>query len=244
MACGVTTPIEVVPHALQEQSESMCAFPWDIQEGDFVFYTIGTWTARKAIPDLIRCYLNAFTSRDNTLLVIKTSSKDYTKNRWMQYLRRPREIAQKIAASYSDPARMLLITESLTEAEIACLHRRGDCFVSLSHSEGWGLGAFDAAGLGKPIVITGYGGHLEFLPKELAYLVDYRMVPVIDRQGSASYSMNQAWAEPDLTQASKLMRDVFDNRGEALARGRELSQFVRQRFQQEKVIHKLLAALM
>jgi glycosyltransferase involved in cell wall biosynthesis len=242
--CGVTTPIEVVPHALQAKTDSSCALPWDIPEGDFVFYTIGTWTARKAIPDLIRCYLNAFTSRDKTLLVVKTSNKDFTQNRWMQYLRTPWKIAQKIAATYEDPAKMLLISDPFTEAEIACLHQRGDCFVSLCHSEGWGLGAFDAAGLGKPIVITGYGGHLEFLPKELAYLIDYRMVPVIDRQGSASYSLNQAWAKPDLTQASQLMREVFNKRNESLDRGRKLSKYVWQRFQEEKVVQKLLAALM
>jgi glycosyltransferase involved in cell wall biosynthesis len=241
--CGVTTPIEVVPHTLQEKTRSLNTLPWDILEDDFVFYTIGTWTARKAIPDVIRCYLNAFTSRDNTLLVIKTSNKDFTQRRWMQYLRRPWKISQKIAASYTDPARMLIITDSLTEAEIACLHQRGDCFVSLSHSEGWGLGAFDAAGRGKPIVITGYGGHLDFLPEELAYLVDYRMVPVIDRQGSASYSVNQAWASPDLGHASRLLREVFLDRREAHAKGRELSEYVRRRFHEEMVIQKFLEAL-
>jgi glycosyltransferase involved in cell wall biosynthesis len=241
--CGVTTPIEVVPHALQEKAASADALPWDVSERDFVFYTIGTWTARKAIPDIIRCYLNAFTSRDDALLVVKTSDKDFTQNRWMQYLRGPWKIAQKIAESYSDPARMLLITDPLTEAEIACLHQRGDCFVSLSHSEGWGLGAFDAAGLGKPIVITGFGGHLEFLPSELAYLVDYRMAPVIDRQGSASYSRDQAWASPDLNHASRLLREVFTERNEALAKGRELSEHVWRRFHEEKVIRKLLEAL-
>ena len=37
------------------------------------------------------------------------------------------------------------------------IHAIGDCYVSLTHGEGWGMGAFDAATLGKPVLITGWG---------------------------------------------------------------------------------------
>lgn len=241
--CGVTTPIEVIPHILEDLSVETCDISWEIPEEDFVFYTIGTWTARKAIPDLIRCYLNTFNSRHRTTLVIKTSARDYTQGRWMQYVRTPERFVRRILATYPDPARIRLITEPLREAEISCLHHRGDCFVSLCHSEGWGLGAFNAAGLGKPIIITGFGGHVEFLPEELAHLVNYRMVPVVDHQGRTSYSPNQAWAKPDPDHASHLMKLVFSKKAEAQEKGKKLAEHIQQRFNEKKVIKKLIASL-
>ena len=41
---------------------------------------------------------------------------------------------------------------------------------------GGGWGAFEAARLGKPVIMTGYGGQLDYLDAELSHLVDYTLV--------------------------------------------------------------------
>jgi glycosyltransferase involved in cell wall biosynthesis len=95
-----------------------------------------------------------------------------------------------------------LVTQELSDDELGGLHLRGDCFVSLCHGEGWGLGSFDAAAHGKPVVTTGFGGQLDYLHGS-PLLVDYEPVPVHDGTRWGTYTPDQRWAEPDIEHAAE-----------------------------------------
>jgi glycosyltransferase involved in cell wall biosynthesis len=140
------------------------------------------------------------------------------------------------------PPALTILTGDLSNREIEDLHRRGDCYVSLCRSEGWGMGAFDAAALGRPVIMTGYGGQTEFLPEDLAYLVKYRMVKTPFRPLEPP-DLGHRWAEPDVGHAAALMRHVFENRGEARAKARELAQRLVQEYQPDTVARRLLECL-
>ena len=56
-----------------------------------------------------------------------------------------------------------------------------DCYVSLHRSEGFGLTPAEAMYLGKPVIATAYGGVMEFMTPENAYLVDHTMTRVGER---------------------------------------------------------------
>jgi glycosyltransferase involved in cell wall biosynthesis len=241
--CGVTSRIHVIPHILDSLQNGDRA---DFQELDptlYVFYTIGTWIERKAIGDLVRCYLDTFTPWDPVLLIVKTSRWDETAPRFGQFLRSTAQTVRNILRTYAAPPRLLLIHEEISDAHLQALHHRGDCYVSLCHSEGWGLGAFEAAGAGRPVIITGYGGHLDYLNEDNAYLVDQRLAPVHVRHGRKSYSHDQQWAIPDLSHAKRLMRHVFENREEAVRKGHCLQESVRQRFNKETVIPQMIGVI-
>ena len=89
------------------------------------------------------------------------------------------------------------------------LMRACDCYVSLHRSEGLGLTLGEAMYAGKPVIATGYSGTLDFMNNENSFLVDYEMVPVGAEGGP--YPATASWADPDLEQAAKFMRLVFDN---------------------------------
>lgn len=241
--CGVEPPIEVIPHILTPGTPAEGDLPRDIDPADFVFYTIGTWTVRKTIWNTIRCYLDTFTSHDPALLVVKTSRRDFTRRHFFKYHPDSKRSLKKIMGGYRDPARVLFIDEEIGDDDIRRIHRRGDCYVSLCRAEGWGLGAFDAAGSGKPVIMTGFGGQLDYLPADLAYLVDYKLVPVVYRIERRSYSRDQNWAEPDLSSGGRLMRHVFENREEARMKGRMLGKQIKEHFDSRTITHKLMKAL-
>jgi len=241
--CGVTTPIDVVPHVCEETEPIGDELPQGKGLSPFVFYTIGTWTVRKSIRNTIRCYLDTFTAHDRTLLVIKTSNRDFTRRFFFGGTGSTRRAISKLLRDYKDPAEIVVIDEQISDERIRGLHRKGDCYVSLCRSEGWGLGAFDAAGCGNPVIITGFGGQLDYLRPDLAFLVNYTMTPVIDRLGRKSYSKNQHWAEPDLKHASSLMRQVFEKCDEAKAKGTMLGKHIRETFNRQTVIEKMLRAI-
>ncbi|MEW5804036.1 MAG: glycosyltransferase, partial [bacterium] len=170
---SVKTPIDVVPHIFEEKEPIKGGFPWDIPPSDYMFYTIGVWTERKAVWNVVRCYLDTFTAHDPTLLVIKTTGKDLTRRFFRKWLGSTKYAVSKIIRRYRSPARIMLIDNEISDQDILRLHYRGDCYISLCRSEGWGLGAFDAAGYGKPVIMTGFGGQLDYLHRDLAFLVDY-----------------------------------------------------------------------
>jgi glycosyltransferase involved in cell wall biosynthesis len=244
---GVTKPIHVIPHIarglkLSANSHYGGSF-FGAHEDDYVFYTIGEWTTRKAIWKIVQCYLDTFSEEDSTFLLIKTSKFDCTKGLFNRFYFPVNHAIKKLLRNYKNPARIGLITNYLSDKDILRLHCRGNCYISLCRSEGWGLGAFDAASFGKPVIITGYGGQLEYLPKQLAYLVDYQLTSVIDTVGQKSYSPDQKWAEPDMIHASQLLRFVFENREKADQRGLMVSKHIHRNFNEMRITEKLLQAL-
>lgn len=258
---GVSVPIHVVPHISQFEDfpgagqaahavlQNRLGHTWS-KPAPFVFYTVGFWSNRKAPYLALEAYLQAFNGNDPVLLVMKTSKNDITG--WHRHwrngfrLRHPspaRHIA-KMLSQYSNPARVSLIAdESLSDEEMLALHERGDCFVSLTRAEGWGLGAFEAARLGKPVVMTGYGGQLDFLDGELSHLVDYTLVPVYEPTWSASYKPSDQWAEPSVEQAARYLRQVFDAPSVARQKAAQQAAVVTEKFSKTAVIRALIKAL-
>ncbi len=247
IAAGVSTPTAVVPHIVP--AVTRCSSPtWSrLPDDAFVFYTISPWTARKAPWNTVRAYLGAFTSRDPVVLVVKTSSRDFTD------LRRIPETTTAIGTAalslarllseYRDPAPVLLVTRELGATEIAALHTRGDCYVSLCRSEGWGLGAFDAGAYGNVVVTTGYGGHLEYLDDDTSRLVDFHLVPVHDPAGLPSYTPDQRWAEPSVADGASHLREVFHDREAARRRGEALADRLHSRYRPDVVAAEFLTAV-
>lgn len=160
---GVTVPIHVVPHLSQFDGLPACTghdharlakrLGGALQTGArFIFYTIAFWSNRKAPYLALEAYLRAFTSKDPVLMILKTSRHDIT--RWrrnrLNPLRRkhpsPEEAIAAILARHPDPPPLVVIADdALSDGEVQALHALGDCYVSLARTEGWGLGAFEAA---------------------------------------------------------------------------------------------------
>lgn len=258
---GVTVPIYVIPHLSQFESINLST---DVDDANirerlgilkkdptpFIFYTIGFWSHRKSPYLALEAYLRAFDANDPVLMVIKTTSKDFTRRcrHWRNGFRlrnpSPLKFVQDIVSQYPGRAKVVVIADdSLSDAQILALHKIGDCFVSLARTEGWGLGAFEAARLGNPVVMTGYGGQLDFLDPEFTYLVDYKMVAVNEPEWAENYKSSSCWAEPDLEHAVHLMREVFNKSVEARKRADSLAKLITEKFSRNAVVSDLIGVL-
>ena len=245
-ANGVKTPIHVAPHIatnawLPPRLEARARFA--IRPYDYCFYSINTWTNRKAVGDAIEAFLDAFVDTDPAVLVVKTTKQDLTRRIMGRFHTRTETAQKRLAGRRKRPGRTLLITGELDDDAMPALHDAGDCYVSLTHSEGWRIGAFDAGRFGRPVIMTGYGGQLDYLQGRGAFLVDYRVAAVRDREGKGSYTTDQQWAEPDRAHAAGLMGRLFDESEEAAAAGRSLAQSISERFGQEAVTERMLDAI-
>ncbi len=223
---GVDVPIEVVPHVAREVAPTGGVQFGRVAEEDYVFYTIGTWTVRKAMEKTLRAYLETFRADEPVALIVKTDVWDLLSLKKLQQgevIDPPRFFARNwwtiagIISEYPNPAKIHVISKDVPQQTIDALHTRGDCFVSLSYAEGWGLGAFDAALYSNPSIITGWGGQLDYLGEDYPLLVEYELEPstLAPRDVFMEVAEDRYWANADPLHAGELMRWVFEHQCEA-----------------------------
>ena len=251
---GITTPVEVLPHI----ARPVCPVPGGaygpVDDRDFVFYTIGPWSTRRAVGDTIRAFLDAFTAEDEVALVVKTSQRDFQA---VAALRKDgaKKVGPyddlvllsvaRIMAAYPHPPKVFVIAEEVPPALVDQLHTRGDCYVSLNRGEGWGLGSFDAVLFGNPAIVTGWGGVLEYLGRDWPLLVDYELVPTSDDipDDLVELTDEMCWAKADRGHASTLMRWVYEHRQQAVDLANDLRPVLTSRYDSARVTQQLIDAL-
>jgi glycosyltransferase involved in cell wall biosynthesis len=232
---GITIPILYVPHGI-DIDEYKDVEPYTIKGVDpnaFKFYAILQFFERKHPLALVKSYWHAFQNDENVALILKTyrmGFSDSEKNTVRETLKR---MKQMMTMDKYPP--LYLIGDRLDRSEILGLHKTCDCLVHLDRGEGFGLVPFEAGACENPILITGWGGVLEYAKPEHSYLIDYMLTPVFGMPWYPFYQGDQLWAEPNCEQASDLMRYIYENQAEASGKGRLLKQYISDNFSWDKM---------
>jgi len=161
---------------------------------------------RKNPLALIEAFCSAFAEGEGPMLVIKAINGD---KRLVE-----RNMLRDAVRKRSD---IVLIDEYFTKVETSTLTSLADCYVSLHRSEGLGLTMSEAMTLGRPVIATGYSGNLDFLSGANSFIVPGLRVKV--GHGAEGYSPEAMWMEPNVSEAAKYMRYVYENQAEAVQKG-------------------------
>lgn len=186
----------------------------------FVFlvtFDFNSWVARKNPHAALRAFSLAFDStRQDVCLVVKTSNGH----------RHPQRLRELLDAVALDP-RIVIRDQVLDRGHVVALQRCCDAYVSLHRAEGFGLGLAECMAMGKPVVATGWSGNLEFMDRDNALLIDYRLVAV--GHDEYPHEPGDVWAEADIGQAAAAMRRLADDADFTRALGQRASESVRKR---------------
>jgi len=236
---GVDKPIGVVPHGIDIapiEAEKSKLLIEGINDNDYVFYSIGQWTERKNPYSLLRCFYSAFAGRDDVVLLFKTYGCDNSDGEIDRIVKNIINLKRNMKFYPDMPApRLVLVTEILSESEMLKLHNRGDCYVSLAHAEGWGLGYFHAMAAGKPTIGVGGSGNEDFMNSENSWLVDYTWSPTLGMPYFNWYTADQMWPEPNLKTAITIMKEVEANRDAAATVGAKAREDIKNKYTHDKV---------
>jgi glycosyltransferase involved in cell wall biosynthesis len=169
----------------------------------FVFDYMST-IERKNPVGLIEAFKRAFRPAEGPHLLIKTINAPL------------RPLAEE-AVLWAAHGRtdIHVVDRSLSASERDGLMAACDCYVSLHRSEGFGLTLAEAMAIGKPAIGTGYSGNLDFMNAHNSYLVDYELTVV--GPGCEIYPADGEWAQPSVSHAAELMREVIADPEKAAA---------------------------
>lgn len=234
-----------VPHAIDPDFWNPDALQRDDHDDVFTFYTVGLWNDRKNVADLLRAYLATFRREDDVRLVIHSRDPDIIQ---------AKQILSQSGIPKEDLPRLLINPHDApggfaTEGQLRQIHLHGDCFVSMTRCEGWGLGAFEALAMNRPVLMPHYGGQASFVPGEG---VRYRLTPCFPterlymeggelrarRDVAKGVDCTQKWADPDILDMSARMEAAIDGQFKMQARDR-----IVRLYNHEAVGEKLAAAL-
>jgi glycosyltransferase involved in cell wall biosynthesis len=171
----------------------------------FDFFSVAE---RKNAVAVIHAFAQAFAPDEGAALLIK-SINGHTNRAELERLHHAR-------AGRTD---IILQDGYLSRPENDALFAACDCYVSLHRSEGFGLTIAEAMLQEKPAIATRYSGNLEFMDDSNSFLCGYNLRRVGD--DAPPYPPDAEWADPDVDEASRLMRFVRQHPEEAQERGRK-----------------------
>lgn len=163
--------------------------------GVFTFLHVSSCFPRKGLDALLAAYAAAFRAGDAVRLVVKTFPNPHND-----------AAAQVAAIRAADPglAAITLIDADATPDKLLALYAEADAMVLPTRGEGFNLPAAEAMAAGIPLIVTGFGGHMDFCDAGCARLVEYGFAA----SGSHIASPHSVWAEPDAGDLAAALREA------------------------------------
>lgn len=210
-AIGFTRPLEPVPTL-----RGRFGLPRDA----FLFLTLfdlNSYAARKNPRAVIEAFRRAELAGHGAALVVKVQNVSGNEADF-----------SALQQSVSDLPGTVLLTETLSRADVYALEAACDAFVSLHRSEGFGLAVAECMYLGKPVISTHWSATTEFVTPENGCPVRAKLITL--EQNFGPYAKGATWAEPDAGHAADHMRTLFADREQAQRLGARARETIEKQF--------------
>lgn len=193
-------PVRVVPHPA---ANGVAAAPdrarFGVPDGRVAIFAnldLNSYVARKNPEAAVAAFRAAFGDEiGGPVLVLKAHGGKHV------------ESARRRLRDIVDGARnIIVIDQVLSAADLARLQASADIYLSLHRAEGFGLGIAEFMALGKPVIVTGWSGNMEFTDDSCAAIVGYDLVSV--KPGEYPYADGTEWAEPRHDDAVRHLREL------------------------------------
>jgi len=184
----------------------------------FNFLYTGHWLQgdlgkdRKDTGMMLKVFLETFKNmKKKPGLIMKTSGAGFSVLDREDMLNRINNIRNMVSG---DLPNVYLLHGDFTDEEMNGLynHPKVKAHINLTHGEGFGRPLLEASISGKPVIATNWSGHLDFLNKDLAILLNGDLQNV--ERGSVPdqfFVEGSQWFTANYQQASAVMKDVYKN---------------------------------
>ena len=184
----------------------------------FAYLFVGHWMPgdvgedRKNVGLLVKAFFETFKNKTNKpALILKTSQVGSSYIDREDILKKIKQIAKTVNSN--NLPNVYLLHGDFTDSEMNELynHSRVKAMVSLTKGEGFGRPLLEFTLCKKPLITTGWSGHLDFLSHEFTNLIGGQLTPIHPSTQNQFLIPESKWFSPELGQVGFYLKDVFEN---------------------------------
>jgi len=217
---------------------------------EFNYLFVGHWLQgelgqdRKDVGMMIKTFLETFKNKKQRPgLILKTSSATSSVMDREEILVKIRAIEEAVGG---DLPSIYLLHGDLTDGEINELynHPKVKAFVSFTKGEGFGRPLLEASLMQKPVIASGWSGHVDFLDKDMSYLLPGELKPLHHSAVVPEMLLAESqWFTVDYKKGSEILVDIYKNYKKYIDGAKKQSYRSRTEFSLDKMGVKLLSIL-
>jgi len=206
---------------------------------DFAFLFVGHWLRgdlgedRKNVGMMIKTFAMAFKNeKKKPALVLKTSSAGFSVIDRETTIKKIKEV---LGSDYGQVP-IYLLHGDLTESEMNGLyeHPKVKAMLNFTKGEGFGRPLLEFSLTGKPILVSNWSGHVDFL-KTGAVLLEGELKPVHESAADQFLLREAQWFNVNISKALLSIKDVYKNYDKYKAAAFQLGKQNKQNFSLEKM---------
>jgi hypothetical protein len=206
---------------------------------DFAFLFVGHWLRgdlgedRKNVGMMIKTFAMAFKNeKKKPALVLKTSSAGFSVIDRETTIKKIKEV---LGNDYGQVP-VYLLHGDLSETEMNGLyeHPKVKAMLNFTKGEGFGRPLLEFSLTGKPVIVSGWSGHLDFL-KSGAVLLEGELKEVHESAADQFLLREAKWFNVNISKALSTIKDVYKNYDKYKAASYQLGKQNKQNFNLEKM---------
>ena len=217
---------------------------------DFCFLYTGHWLPgafgedRKNTGLMIKTFLETFNNlgRKKPALVLKTNHVNYSLIDREQILKKINNIRDQVGGN---PPNIYLLHGEMTDEEMNQLNNdpKVKAFISFTKGEGYGRPLAEAAITGKPVIVSNWSGHIDFINPNYNILIGGELKNIHKSASNQFLLKESQWFNINTEVASKAMKDVLKNYKKYFEQSRKQTQYLKNNFSFNKMTEKLNSLL-
>ncbi len=206
---------------------------------DFAFLFVGHWLRgdlgedRKNVGMMIKTFAMAFKNEKvKPALVLKTSSAGFSVIDRENTINKIKEV---LGSDYKSVP-IYLLHGDLTPSQMNGLyeHSKVKAMLNFTKGEGFGRPLLEFSLTGKPVIVSGWSGHLDFL-KSGAVLLEGELKPVHESAADQFLLKESQWFNVNVSKALSVIKDVYKNYDKYKVASYQLGKQNKQNFSLEKM---------
>jgi glycosyltransferase involved in cell wall biosynthesis len=214
---------------------------------NFAFLFVGHWLQgefgqdRKNVGQTIKVFLETFKNKHNApALILKTAVHNGSIMDHTEVLNKINSIKSTVKAKKLP--NIYLIHGELEEEDMNHLynHPKVKAMVNFTKGEGFGRPLLEFSVFKKPIIASGWSGHVDFLNREFVSLIEGRLQQIHPSAVVENILVKESsWFEADFVSASQKMVDIWTNYKKYEANAKRQTHYAKSNFSFEKMVETL-----